>query len=82
MNIQRQTFKTLYLLRFWQELYVTRYSIPGLPLNLYMVSLSFNMKLLQTKPTKSNLNCFSHAKYFGKNAIKCSKEFKIERIKS
>lgn len=56
MNIQRQTFKMLYLLRFWQELYVTRHSITDLPFNLYMVNLSFNMKLLQTKQNKTKQN--------------------------
>lgn len=81
MNIQ--TFKTLYLLRFWQELYVTRHSIPGLPLNLYMVKsqLQYEAVTNKTNQTKSKL-CFSHAKYFGNNAIKCSKEFKVARIKS
>lgn len=66
-------FKTLYLLRFWQQLYITRHSIPGLPLNLFMVSLSFNMKLFKKKKSKP---CFLHAKYLGKYAVKHSNELK------
>lgn len=48
------------LLRFWQELYVTRYSIPGLPLNLFVVKSQLQYEAVKNKKQKS---CFLHAKY-------------------
>lgn len=62
MNIQRQTFKTLYLLRFWQELYVRRHSItrPATQLVYGKSQLQYEAVTNKTNQTKSKL-CFSHA---------------------
>lgn len=76
----------LYLLRFWQQLYVTRHNIPGLPMNLFMVNkLQLQYEAVphkkEKKKKKRQKPAFHMLRYLGKNAIKCSKEFKIARIK-